>query len=432
MIKPAQNHSSGNLIAPGNLIAALDIGTTKIVCLIARVNGDGHGHKLEVIGVGHQAARGMKSGTVVDIGEAEIAIRQAVHTAENMAADVMKMFPLRHVLISLAGTHCKSILQQVEVQISGYEVTNNDIRRALARAQEQVGDQEGQLIHTIPINYHLDGQEGIREPRGMYGQALGVDIHMVSGNQGAMRNLATCVERSHLDISGVCAAPYAAGLSALVADEIDLGCTVIDMGGGVTSVAMFENNALTHVSAVPVGGQHVTNDIARGLTTPLSDAERLKNLYGSAISSTADDNEMIDVPRLGEVDTHQPNHVPRTYLVNIIRPRLEEVFELVRQNLEADGIDSSATRRVVLTGGACQIPGMRDLAQRVLNKQVRLGRPVQLPGLPETLTGPAFAASTGLLLYASEHGDERPSEIIRQVEPGTLWERIRSWLHDNW
>lgn len=414
----------------GTLIAALDIGTTKVVCMIARVLDTES--RLEIVGVGHQAARGMKTGTVIDIDAAETAIRQAVHTAENMAAEIVKMFPIRKVLISLAGTHCASQTQTVDMQISGYEVTNNDIRRALAKAQEQIPHKDINLIHTIPVDFRLDGQEGIREPRGMYGQNLGVDIHIVTGNQGAIRNLASCVERSHLDISGVCAAPYAAGLSALVEDEIELGCTVIDMGGGVTSVAMFENDALTHVAAVPVGGQHVTNDIARGLTTPVSDAERLKNLYGSAIPSTSDENEMIDVPPLGESETHQPNHVPRSYLVNIIRPRLEEIFELVRDRLEEDGIENGAGRRVVLTGGACQIHGMRDLAQKVLNKQVRLGRPVQLPGLPESLSGPAFAASTGLLLYSARHSEEMPSEILRQVEPGNLWERIRTWLRDNW
>lgn len=414
----------------GTLIAALDIGTVKTVCLIARVQDNEE--SLEIIGVGHQASRGMKTGTVVDIDAAETSIRQAVHAAENMAAEIMKGYPLRHVLISLSALHCKSSTQNVDVQISGYEVTNNDIRRALVRAQDHVQDKSADLIHTIPVNFRLDGQEGIYEPRGMYGQSLGVDIHLLTANQGAIRNISTCVERSHLDIIGVCADSYAAGLAALVEDEKELGCTVIDMGGGVTSVAVFENEALTHVSAVPVGGQHVTNDIARGLTTPVKDAERLKNLYGSAIVAGSDENEMIDVPGLGENESHQPNHVPRSYLVNIIQPRLEEIFELVRNRLDEEGVDSSAARRVVLTGGASQIPGMRDLAQKVLNKQVRLGRSVHMEGLPESLSGPAFATSTGLLLYSNTHSDEMPSEIFRQVEPGTLWERVQSWLRENW
>ena len=414
----------------GSLIAALDIGTTKIVCLIARVVDENS--RMEIIGVGHQAAKGMRTGTVVDIDAAETAIRQAVHTAENMAAEIMKGYPLRHVLISLSGLHCKSSLQTAEVQISGYEVTNNDIRRALVRAQEQMHDKNMDLIHTIPVEYRLDGHEGIQEPRGMYGQNLSVDIHLVSGNKAAIRNLSSCVERSHLDISGVCSSPYAAGLSALVEDERQLGCTVIDMGGGVTSVAMFENESLIHVSAVPVGGQHVTHDIARGLTTPVSDAERLKNLYGSAIPSTSDESEMIDVPTLGERESHQPNHMPRSYLVNIVQPRLEEVFELVRNRLDEEGVETSAGRRVVLTGGGCQIAGMRELAQKVLNKQVRLGRPSRLKGLPDSLSGPAFATSVGLLFYSGEHGDEMPDEIFRQVEPGSIWERVKTWLRENW
>jgi cell division protein FtsA len=266
----------------------------------------------------------------------------------------------------------------------------------------------------------------------MFGHNMSVDIHLVTGDIAALRNISTCIDRSHLDISAFCVSPYASGLACLVEDEMDLGCTVIDMGGGVTSFAVFHDGAMIYSGAIPLGGQHVTNDIARGLTTSIQDAERLKILYGSAVGATTDTNEMIDVPRLGEEERHQPNHVPRSLLIGIIQPRLEEVFELVRSRLKDSGLGSALGRRIVLTGGASQIAGLRDLSHHVLDKQVRLGRPIRLSGLPDAVSGPAFATTAGLLSYMSERTHEMPANIMEQVEPGTLFEKIQRWLRHNW
>jgi len=213
---------------------------------------------------------------------------------------------------------------------------------------------------------------------------------------------------------------------------MDLGCTVIDMGGGVTSIAVFYGGVMIYNDAIPVGGQHVTSDIARGLTTSLGHAERLKVLYGSAVASSTDENELIDVPQIGEDNQSQPNHAPRSLLVGIIQPRLEEVLELARARLNDSGVGQAAGRRVILTGGASQLPGLRDLGQMVLDKQVRLGRPIRIDGLAEAVNGPAFATTSGLLLYISERSDEMPAEIMAQVEPGNLWERVKFWLRENW
>lgn len=414
----------------GSVIAALDVGTSKISCFIARMSDDEGNY--EVIGVGHQASAGIRGGTVVDLEAAETAIRQTVHAAENMAVNVMKGYPLREVVINVPGIHAHSHHFSADIDMLGHEVTEQDVRRALARAQDQNLSTERDLIHTIPVGYVIDGHHGVRDPRGLFGQAMQVDIHLITGDSNALRNIATCIERSHLDIAAMCVSPYAAGLSSLVEDEMDLGCTVIDMGGGVTSIAVFQGGKLIYTDAIPVGGQHVTSDIARGLTTSIAQAERLKTLYGSAIASTNDQNELIDVPQLGEDEQGHPNHVPRSLLIGIIQPRVEEIFELVRTRLQDSGLGAAGGRRVVLTGGASQLPGLRDLGQMVLDKQVRLGRPIRTGDLPDAVSGPAFATTAGLLTYITERSDEMPTQVMAQGEPESLWDRVRIWMRENW
>ncbi|HPQ50687.1 MAG TPA: cell division protein FtsA [Alphaproteobacteria bacterium] len=414
----------------GSVIAALDIGSSKIACFIGRVRDEGG--NIDVIGLGHQASQGIKSGTVVDLDSAEAAIRQAVHAAEKMASDVTKGYPLREVIVNVPGIHTQSKLMSMGVQIMGEAVTDNDIRRALAKAQDQAMGHDVELIHTIPTAYRIDGHEGIREPRGLFGQHLDVDVHMVTGAMGPLRNMASCIQSSHLDITALCSAPYASGLACLVEDEMDMGCVVVDMGGGTTSIAVFYGKELIYTDAIPVGGQHVTNDIAKGLTTSVHAAERMKALYGSAIATATDDKDLIDVHPLGEDDHIQPNHVPRSYLVSIIAPRLEETLELVRERLNDSGLGAIAGRRVVLTGGASQMPGLRELSQKYLEKQVRLGRPIRLPGLADAVSGPAFSTTAGLLHYVTERADEMPAEIMANVESGNMWQRVKMWLHENW
>ncbi len=418
----------------GSLIAALDIGSSKIACFIARVKDDDG--NIDLIGIGHQASQGIRSGTVVDLDAAESSIRQAVHAAEAMAAEVTRGYPLREVIINVPSVHTQSHLMRVDVQVLGEAVTDNDIRRALAKAQDQAMRENEtnpiELIHSIPTAFRIDGHEGIKEPRGLYGQMLEVDVHLVTGNMGGLRNIASCIESSHLDITALCSSPYAAGLAALVDDEMDLGCTVIDMGGGTTSIAVFQGRELIFADAIPVGGQHVTSDIAKGLTTSIAAAERLKTLYGGAIATMTDDKDLIDVPQLGEDEHTMPNHVPRSYLVSIIQPRIEETFEMVRSRLHDVGLSHVTGRRVVLTGGASQISGLRELAQMVLDKQVRLGRPMRLQGLPDAVAGPAFATTAGLMHYVTERTEEMPAEIMSNVDAGSLLQRAKIWLKENW
>lgn len=414
----------------GSLLAALDIGSHKNACFIGRVIDDEGG--VEVLGVGYQASQGVKNGAVIDINAADNAIRQTVHTAEHMSAAEMKGYPLRDVIVNVPGVQTLSHNISINVQIAGQLVTDNDVRRALVKAQNQVMNNEQELVHTIPVNCKIDGSEGIRDPNGMTGQNMDVDIHLVTGELSPLQNMATCVERSHLDIEALCSAPYASGLACLVEDEMDLGCTVIDMGAGMTSFAIFQGGAMIHSGSIPIGGWHVTNDIARGLTCANSDAERLKTLYGSAMVASSDENELIDVPQLGETDQHTPNHVPRSLLIGIIQPRLEEIFEMIRTRMAESGHGPNIGRRLVITGGASQLPGLRDLAQMILDKQVRLGRPIRLSGLPDAVSGPAFSTAAGLLTYISSHAHEMPAEIMASVDSGSLWDRFRFWWKENW
>jgi cell division protein FtsA len=301
--------------------------------------------------------------------------------------------------------------------------------RAQSHAEVQ-GDIE--VLHAIPVSYAIDNARGIRDPRGMYGDRLGVELHLVTAGAGAVRNLRTCIRRCHLDVEGFIAAAYAAGLASLVPDEMELGATVIDMGAGTTSIAVFIEGKMVFTDTLPVGGAHVTKDIASGLTTPLTHAERMKTLYGSALPDIADERELIDVPQIGEDNSEHPNHVPKSLLTGIIQPRIEEIFELVRSRLEAGGFDRIAGRRVVLTGGASQLQGVRDLAQLVLDKQVRLARPATIAGLPEAANGPGFAVAAGLLTKAlSDSPDLTPHAAVEQAAQHGLLSRLGGWFREH-
>jgi len=417
--------------ARGSLLAALDIGGSKVVCFIARVL-DSEGN-FEVIGVGHNPTVGFQDGCITDISKAEVVIRKTVHAAENMAADVMKGYPLREVIVNLPGIHVKSHGRCIDIQVAGHQVSKNDINRAMAKAQESILSPHYELVHTLPIDYRIDGKGGVKHPIDMHGEHLSVDIHLLTGDTSSLQNMADSIQRSHLDISAFCASGYAAGLSCLVEDELELGCTVVDVGAGHTSIAVFNGGSMIYHESVALGGRHLTGDIAKGLTTSLENAERIKAMYGNAMASHSDEHELIDVPRLGEENEgREPNHVPRSLLVGIIQPRMEEIFEMVRARLYDSGLGHAIGRRVVLTGGGSQLSGMKELSAHVLDKQVRLGRPLQLRGVPDAVSGPGFATVTGLLKYIAQHNNEMPAQIMMQSQPEGLWGKTRQWVRENW
>lgn len=407
----------------GGLVAALDVGSSKLCCFLARVEEDG----ARIVGIGHQVSRGLRNGLVVDIETASQAILNTVHTAEQMAEETVS-----EVVVNLSGGFAASRILKTEIALNGREVTTSDMRRVLSQGYLLKEPAEREVIHSIPVGFSIDGSRAVRDPRGMFGQGLGVNMNIISANAAAVRNLAACIGRCHLEIAALVVSPYAAGLAALVRDEMDLGVTVIDMGGGTTTIAVFFDGNLVFTDSVPVGGVHVTNDIARGLSTPIAHAERMKTLYGSAIASPADQREVITVPQVGEEDEGEATLVPKSLLVGIITPRLEETFELVRNSLEASGFDKLAGRRVVLTGGAAQLPGARELAGLILDKQVRLGRPLRIAGLAEATGGPAFATSAGLIHFAlSERAETLRQGRAFAEEPGGLIGRFGLWIREH-
>ena len=422
-IRPSKHRNSQR--PAGSIITALDVGSTKICCFIARVEEAGH---IRIIGIGHHASAGVKAGAVVDMEAAAIAISHAVHQAERMAGQTIES-----VLVNLSGPHARSHRAEVDIGVGGDQVTDIEIYRAIAQARAVDLGEDQKLVHAMPVGYALDGQRGIEDPLGMYGKLLGVHMHLVSGATGPMRNLTACIERSQLEVEAFCLGSYAAGFASLTEDEMRLGVTLIDIGGGTTDIAVFEDMSTVHTDCLPVGGNHITNDLARGLGTAVGHAERIKTLYGSALPASGDDEELIDVPRLGEDDdmVHQQEQVPRSLIVGMMRPRLEEIFELVRSRLERSGADRFGGRRVVLTGGSSQITGIRELAGMMLDKQVRLGRPNRLLGLAHATTGPGFATAAGLLHYGLEHRIEHVPEMT-VITPDLPWyQRVSHWLKEN-
>ena len=402
----------------GSTIAAIDIGTTKVCCFVARVED-----QPRIRGIGHQIAHGVRGGTVVDLDAAGHSIRSAVHAAEEMAGETIES-----AVVNLSGG-AASRMVKAEIDLGRREITDADMRLVLERGYLMREAADRQVIHSIPVGFSIDDGTGILDPRGMVGDKLGVNMHIVTAARAGVRNHAAVIARSHLEIEALVVSPYAAGLACLVEDEMDLGVTIVDMGGGTTTIGVFFAGNLIFADAVPVGGMHVTNDIARGLSAPLAHAERMKALFGSAIASILDEREILAVPQIGEEDDGHVNHVPKSLLVSIIAPRVEETFELVRNRLEVSGCDKIAGRRVVLTGGACQLHGVRELAGVILDKQVRIGRPTRVMGLAESTHGPAFSTAVGLLHFAmSERAESpRPPRLAR----GGIFGRFGQWLREN-
>jgi len=405
-------------------IAALDIGSTKVACFIARLQPDGG---IKVTGIGHQLSKGIRSGHIVDIIEAETSVVAAVHAAEQMADETIE-----NVVVNLAGAGVTSRSVTVELTVSGGSVTERDLADILVEGRASLENDDTEIIHCFPVQYTLDEVKNIRDPRGMVGEKLGADLHIITAPATMIRNITNCLAHCHLNAVEFVVSPYASALACLEPDEMELGVTLIDMGGGVTSMAVFAGGKNLYTDVIPIGGTHVTSDMAKGLSTSIANAERLKTLHGSAVPTSADDQAMIDVPQLGEEDTSEGgNLMPRSMLVGIIRPRLEEIFEMIRSKIEVAGMDAIAGRRVVLTGGASQLLGARELASRVLGKQARIAKPRILNGLADSVSGPAFSAPIGVLEYARRKTlEDRQFGASRKPLP-FAFARITQWFKDN-
>lgn len=404
------------------LVAALDVGSSKVTCLIGRAEPG----SLKVLGAALRESQGIKSATVTSLEQAEEAIREAVAAAENHADT-----RIQNVLISVACGAPASIKAHAAAALDGALVSDTHLHALLSEGRARCKLDGYEVIQAAPTSYVVDEARGVRDPRGMFCQRIGVAMHAVAVKPSPLQNLKLAVERCHLTVAGSLFTGYASGLSTLTPDEMQLGATVIDMGGGVTSIAVFMEGQLVHADVVPLGGGHVTTDLARMLAAPLSAAERIKTLYGAALGDIETGTDTVAVPQMGEDGDNYAVRVPRSMLTRIVQPRLEEIFGQVQARLRASGFDVLAGRRAVLTGGACQLAGTRELAQRVLNKQVRLGRPHTFSGLPAASAGPDYATALGLLMAGATMPPEalNPDLVAEpQQHRGSLFRRITGGL----
>lgn len=377
------------------IAAVLDIGSSKIVCIIARIDV---GKPPVIMGIGHQRSQGIRAGLVVDIQAAENAILAAVHAAEKMAN-----ISIEDVVVNLSSNTIISQRMQVDIDIGGHEVTTQDISRILEQARDTINTQEQTILHVIPYGYVIDNNTGITNPLGMFGQHLKSNVHIVTAPTSVVRNLQHCLAKCSLQCQAVVAGGYASGLAALSEDERQLGAIMIDMGGGTTNIAIFESDNMVFTGNIPVGGIHITKDIARGLSTSLSYAERVKTLYGNLLAVMQDDTISIDLSDEDE-NAVEPeiSHIARSALVGIIRPRVEEILDMLKQHLQANGYTSLKGLRLVLTGGASQLAGMRELTSDYFQSQTRLAKPPQMEGMAESIKGAGFSGAIGLIYYTQE------------------------------
>lgn len=403
------------------MFGALDIGSNKVCCLIGRADPDG---SLRVLGIGHIQSRGVRAGGITDLGEVEACIRAAVGAAEKMADH-----RLRSVTVNLTCGQPESRMFNLQWPVGGRAVTGADLRRVVQEGRSRALCDGRDTIHILPLAFGVDGTVGVADPRGLHCETLSARLHVLDAGATALLNLQLTLERCELGLTELVSAPFASGLSTLVEDERQLGATVIDMGGGTTSMGVFSDGQLLHTAQLPIGGGHVTNDVARLLSTPVADAERLKTVFGSAENSPDDEREILSMPMVGE-EEHPLQKVPRSRLVGIIKPRMEETFELVRDRLAGTGLMREAGTRVVLTGGASQLAGAREMASRILDRQVRLGRPTPLRGLPDRASGPAFATVAGLLAWAAGAGRRLADIDMGDSRPDTALRRFVNFLRD--
>jgi len=398
---------------PG-LVTALDIGSSKIACLIGRAE---HG-SLRILGAALRESQGIRAGTVVSLDLVEESIRDCVAAAENHA-DAR----IQNVLISINCGNPTSVTSRATMALDGALVTDAHLRALLSDGRSKCVLEGHEIIQSAPTAYVVDEARGVRDPSGMYCQRIGVAMHAVAVKPSPLQNLKLAVERCHLNVVAALFAPYASGLATLSDDEKQLGAILIDMGAGVTSIAVFLEGHLVHADVVPMGGLQVTTDLARMLSAPLSAAERSKTLFGAALGDMEANADVVAIHQMGEDGDEAAMRVPRSMLTRIIQARLEETLCEVQTRLRASGFDVAAGRRAVLTGGACQLAGLRELASRILNKQVRIGRPQALAGLPAASLGPDYATAVGLVLAGATMPPEilNPDPIEAQSDAGRGW-----------
>lgn len=399
-----------------NIVVGLDIGTTKICAIVGEITHDG----IDIIGIGTHPSRGLRKGVVVNIEATVDSIKKAIEEAELMAG-----CDITSVYAGIAGGHIKGINSHGIVAVKNKEVCQNDINRVIDAAQAVAIPMDREVIHVIPQEFIVDEQDGIHEPLGMSGVRLEAKVHIISAAVTSAQNIVKCANRCGLNVNDIVLEPLASSEATLTADEKELGVVLVDIGGGTTDIVVFSGGSIVYTSVLTLGGNHMTNDIAVGLRTPASEAEKIKQKYGCALSSLVQKDESIEVPSVGG---RKPRVLSRQILAEILEPRVEEVFNLVRQEIIRSGFEEMIASGIVLTGGATILEGMPELAEQVFDFPVRRGSPRNIGGLVDVVRSPMYSTGVGLVMFGSQSIQGARFRIRDDGVYQKVKDRMRNWI----
>jgi cell division protein FtsA len=403
-----------------DLIVGLDIGTSKVLALVGELTGEGG---IEIVGLGSQPSRGLKKGVVVNIESTVQSIQRAVEEAELMAD-----CEINSVYAGIAGSHVRSLNSHGVVAIRDREVTYADVEQVIEAAKAVAIPADQRILHVLPQEFVIDGQEGIRDPIGMSGVRLEAKVHIVTGADSAAQNIIKCVRRCGLEVEDVVLEQLASSYAVLTEDERELGVCLVDVGGGTTDIAVFASGAIQHTAVIPIAGDQVTNDIAVSMRTPTQYAEDIKIRYACALSQLANPDESIEVPSVGD---RPARRLARQTLAEVVEPRYEELFNLIREELRRSGFEEVIAAGIVLTGGSARMEGAIELAEEVFHVPVRLGLPQQVKGLADVVRNPIYSTGVGLLLYARENALAHHGGGALGGNVAGVLERMKSWFKGN-
>jgi cell division protein FtsA len=403
-----------------NLIVGLDIGTSKIVTIVAELLPDG---SLKVIGLGQHISRGLKKGVVVNIDSTMQAIQRSLEEAELMAD-----CKINTVYTGIAGSHIKSLNSHGMVKIKDAEVSQMDVDRVVETARAVALPADQQILHILTQEFIIDGQDDVREPLGMSGMKLEVKVHIVTGAVAAAQNIVKCIKRCGLEVSDLILQPLASSVAVLTEDEKELGVCLVDVGGGTTDIAVFKNGSIRHTAVIPIAGDQITNDIAVAFRTPTQSAEDIKVKHACALRQLADPREVVEVPG---VDGREPRQLSVQTLAEVVEPRVVELYELVLQELRRSGMEEMIASGIVITGGSAMMRGMIELGEEIFHMPVRLGMPRYVAGLSEVVSNPRYATAVGLVLMGKQQLERHISGQMEMNSFTRILERMKAWFQGN-
>ncbi|ADI30779.1 cell division protein FtsA [Methylotenera versatilis] len=403
-----------------NLIVGLDIGTSKIVAIVAELQPEG---TVKVIGLGQHISRGLKKGVVVNIESTMQSIQRALEEAELMAD-----CKINNVYTGIAGSHIKSLNSHGMVKIKDAEVTQMDVDRVIETARAIALPADQQILHILTQEFIIDGQEDVREPLGMSGMKLEVKVHIVTGAVAAAQNIVKCIKRCGIEVSDLILQPLASSLAVLTEDEKELGVCLVDIGGGTTDIAVFKQGAIRHTAVVPIAGDQMTNDVAVAFRTPTQSAEDIKVKHGCALRQLADPREIVEVPG---VDGREPRQLSVQTLAEVLEPRIVELYELVLNELRRSGMEEMIASGIVITGGSAMMKGMVELGEEIFHMPVRMGLPRHVGGLSEVVSNPRYATGVGLVLMGKQQLERHISGQMESSSFGRMLEKMKSWFQGN-